>query len=1281
MFYMYACGFPKRSFFSWQQARVVSILAVVAVGCFAISALAQTNSIAVPPQPPDAPGTASLNIGWLKVTGVDQVFPPGQTTVSVTYKLNGAEVTASIPVEADTYLWKDSAVSMGEGKGLLLRDNRFSEALLKLDLSDVPKDAQIEKASLEFKITGVERKGEAGSFSCFLVKTPWSEDATWVKPQADGESWNGLRPDKDFDPTAFTTVAVPVLDDKQKGGQIVEIPGFETVLQKWLSGTTPNNGFLLTFSGKATQVTLPAREAMDVTRTITLGGAKNGKMLLAPNLPLFDRVLLKPDDLLGAHLIISVAKLPKTIQSSAAELKVHQVEDGVTGPGELVGSIPVKGLSLTGEFDLADLAPALKKNLATAHDTKQGFLLTVEGDAGPQPEIQVYGVQDHKQAPAIKLEVRDYPAAQLFGEVPVLPQPGVYAKVVDGHITYGGKRLRLWGVVGFPHIDRLVKMGFNAQRVWEPNSQSVAPGAGAYTEESAKRGEFTTYQKGDGSRLDKADQHMADLKAHNFFVMFGGTATSMPLAPVLEDGSFVAGGDDWAQWKDAVTMKGAGDLNHYIFVDDRLQKMKKSHAKAMLTHVNQYTGKAYGAEENIAIYEVFNENGFVEKMLGGELAKWPPYFKDKLQKRWDQWLVDHYKDDAGLKKAWGALKDGESLTGGTIAPAPGFEDRVNYPEQRGDDFVQFMIELDNQFNQDFRSYCRSLFPAGIGVNVAPFSFDTLYRPNLQWAYNQSLGDVHSQGMYFWDLKSTLDKPPSAYVLDSFTPDKMPTVLYETNAGRPGLYRTEYPLKLAALASYQDWDAVFWHYWSPVDDPHDNPNDVVYLTGALSLPVVTHYWAAVQHQDDPVMCTAMAMGGRIFLGNMLPPAKDPDVFKIGKQDLFSYSAFRGIDVADATFTKGSRLLYAPQDDSGTTLDGKPVPPAGRIEKAIASGQYVTWDWPKGRLIIDAPDVKAYVGKVDGSFRFSDGITLGNISTPSIVFSMSSADGKPLTGPDATKRILMDAVFDAKNSDMQFDYNTVGGPLDQAKAIRNQGHPPTLVDKVEYKVWFPNQFDGSLKSYDFALRETNSTPISKDNLVSQQGATPYMDVLEINQWGGAGSLPVAQATVIATQDYERGNQPLAPVAASDATAPSGAIYPIAGMDWSMSYPVAQHYLENSTLVFTSVSKLDTSTAADKSVTVTGTQLPSLWNSLADIVLTFSSNKMIKVEVTFKQPPPVGEVETKFTGVLGEPVEKKLEAQYGTTELHWPSKGELPDVFVTESQGIMKIIYQPPAMQKAP
>ncbi len=55
-------------------------------------------------------------------------------------------------------------------------------------------------------------------------------------------------------------------------------------------------------------------------------------------------------------------------------------------------------------------------------------------------------------------------------------------------------------------------------------------------------------------------------------------------------------------------MKESGArVDGYLYVDKRLQEIKKRHAGNLLTHVNPYTGKSYGEEENIAVYEIFNE--------------------------------------------------------------------------------------------------------------------------------------------------------------------------------------------------------------------------------------------------------------------------------------------------------------------------------------------------------------------------------------------------------------------------------------------------------------------------------------------------------------------------------------------------------------------------------------------------------------------------------------------------------------------------------------------------
>src|SRR6201999_4243195 len=98
-------------------------------------------------------------------------------------------------------------------------------------------------------------------------------------------------------------------------------------------------------------------------------------------------------------------------------------------------------------------------------------------------------------------------------------------------------------------------------------------------------------------------------------------------------------------------------------------------------------------------------------------------------------------------------------------------------------------------------------------------------------------------------------------------DAMPTVLYETNQSRPNPARAEYPLKLAALASWQDWDGIFWHYWAA----RDLTSDEEYLAGPMAQLTTTHYWTGVQHEHDPVMTSAMALAGRIFLNQEIKPA--------------------------------------------------------------------------------------------------------------------------------------------------------------------------------------------------------------------------------------------------------------------------------------------------------------------------------------------------------------------------------------------------------------------------
>ena len=86
--------------------------------------------------------------------------------------------------------------------------------------------------------------------------------------------------------------------------------------------------------------------------------------------------------------------------------------------------------------------------------------------------------------------------------------------------------------------------------------------------------------------------------------------------------------------------------------------------------------------------------------------------------------------------------------------APLVDQRERFPEARQRDFVRFWVELLDTFNQQFRRHCRAQMPQGVGVNVAPFSFDTQYRPSIPWDYSKWLGDVNCFGMYFWGLATS-----------------------------------------------------------------------------------------------------------------------------------------------------------------------------------------------------------------------------------------------------------------------------------------------------------------------------------------------------------------------------------------------------------------------------------------------------------------------------------------------------------------------------------------------
>jgi hypothetical protein len=88
--------------------------------------------------------------------------------------------------------------------------------------------------------------------------------------------------------------------------------------------------------------------------------------------------------------------------------------------------------------------------------------------------------------------------------------------------------------------------------------------------------------------------------------------------------------------------------------DPGLIEGDRRYARALLTHVNAYTGKAFAEEPAVGIVEINNENTFF--IWGGEqnLETMGEPFAGELKGLWNEWLLRKYGTREKLAAAWNA---------------------------------------------------------------------------------------------------------------------------------------------------------------------------------------------------------------------------------------------------------------------------------------------------------------------------------------------------------------------------------------------------------------------------------------------------------------------------------------------------------------------------------------------------------------------------------------------------------------------------------------------------
>jgi hypothetical protein len=754
----------------------------------------------------------------------------------------------------------------------------------------------------------------------------------------------------------------------------------------------------------------------------------------------------------------------------------------------------------------------------------------------------------------------------LLGAMPMLAAPvdpatipeSAYVTVSpEGHLQSGGQRMRFWAVIGsFPNVpkaeegetpaqfaarialgrrsnellvQRFVDLGFNMSRFWRNSERDYTPG--------------------DGSAEDVKDHFLALLKARGFRIWYPGIAQVYPVAAdvdVLDDPATAAG---WAAAM-AQMEDNKDNLGRVVAKwDERTEAVMVRGMQRRTGHFNRHTGLRVGDDPLYAVFELTNEDWWMSKMVGGQFRKLPPFFQASLQKRWIAFLVDKYATDEALRACWGFLLPGESLTQGTVGILPlrgpqsldaaGMDPqakaqleaaadadarwtRDDFNRHRGADVLEFFVSLHVAHKKRLEAALESM---GRACRLAPTALDTGIGYEIQSAWLHQNADVTVHDAYvngtprnndpkynprFPWMSGLEEYPRICHDVPWLEHNKVqgkPFLCYETQIQQPAKYRAEFPWRILALASIQDWDAICWHYWGGVPDiataerPFDKPMD--YTTGRH--PQGYHF------TYDEVQASAMRAAGLAFRAGTYKPAPAPTTFIYGRRSLYDPASMDyagsygkgGMNMLPTTYRHGVRLWIDPARETDKVVGPMVRYDAESKPTLINPTDEILFDTRRGGLTFDAPGGAAFTGFMS---RFGDTLRFPNagvelrdvvVSVPDdmpypedvaedryIAFGLIAEDGQPLAETRAATLSLVSTSFnhgfvhtlDAGGATLHDGKAKAGGwPVLTARVAGTVVAPALAGMRYRFLDWHMNELAAGTVGADGSLRIPNTMPV--------------------------------------------------------------------------------------------------------------------------------------------------------------------------------------------------------------
>jgi hypothetical protein len=582
------------------------------------------------------------------------------------------------------------------------------------------------------------------------------------------------------------------------------------------------------------------------------------------------------------------------------------------------------------------------------------------------------------------------------------PAGGIgFIGVRDGHLAYpDGRRFRIWGfnitaAANFPTQEQapmvaayLARFGINCLRMHFLDSRS--PGGLI----DGTRDDTRTL---DPKQFEKLDYFIAELKKRGIYVDLN-----------LNVGRTYKPGDGV---RDSEYLGFAKALTYF---DPRLLELQREYAKQLLTHYNPYTKSEYRNEPAVLCVEFVNENSIVEswvsnRLLGKATRKNPGTWTD---------ITESYEKE--LTELYHAPR---------LTPA-------EFPGALAEQFrreAAFYMDLEERFFTGVERYLKhDLGVKSLLLGTSDHNHDISGYPLLHSTSRLDIVDGH---VYWQHPRYILDPATGRQTGFEITNTPMvndplhstvvglsrsafqgkPYTVSEVNHPAPNEYASEGVPILAAYASFQDWDGIFWYTFEhrpPADWRERQPS---------------HF----EFRADPVKMSELAAGAILF--------QRADIQKAVETVSRSYSLNQVYD--SLRLPKSERPYFTPgfplalplvHGSRIASLDGPataafaPVPPGAIISdtKELA--------WQDGLMTIDSGRTQALVGAVSGHATRN---LSAEVRNRFCVILLTSLDGAPLS---QAKRMLLTTGARAGNMDMQWN--------EKHTSLVNWGTTPTVIEPV-------------------------------------------------------------------------------------------------------------------------------------------------------------------------------------------------------------------------------------------